>query len=338
MSELFVDTAVIQVRAGDGGHGLVSFRREKHVPRGGPNGGDGGRGGDVAVVADPALGTLLDYRYRRHCRAGRGGNGGSNEKHGAMGADECLRVPPGTRLFDDETGELVADLVAPGERVVVARGGRGGRGNARFATSTRRAPRYAEPGQEGEVRRLRLELSLLADVGLVGMPNAGKSSLLRLVSAARPRVAAYPFTTRTPALGVVDVGDGETVVMADIPGLIAGAHQGAGLGHRFLKHVSRTRVLIHVVDLSGQSGVDPLEAYLVVRRELHAFDRNLSDLPEVVAANKQDLPEARAGLEAFRRELAARGVDEVHPLSAATGHGLAALLAAVRRRLKAARS
>ncbi|MDQ7794034.1 MAG: GTPase ObgE [bacterium] len=335
---LFVDSATIQVRAGDGGHGLVAFRREKHVPRGGPSGGDGGRGGDVVVVADPVLATLLDYRYRRHHRADRGRHGGPNQKQGADGDGVVLRVPPGTRVFDDETGELLGDLVAAGERLVVAQGGRGGRGNARFATPTRRAPRHAEPGQPGQARILRLELSLLADIGLVGMPNAGKSSLLRRVSAARPRVAAYPFTTRTPVLGVADLGGGETAVLADIPGLIGGAHRGAGLGHHFLKHISRTRLIVHVVDLSGQGGVDPLEAYLVVRQELAAFDASLSGLPEVVAANKQDLLEARAGLAHFRRELTARGVEEVYPISAVTGQGLEELLAAAGRRLRGSRS
>ena len=333
MSNSFVDTAVIQVQAGDGGDGLVTFRREKHVPRGGPSGGDGGDGGDLTVAATPGLTTLLDYRHRRHLAAGRGGHGGPNCKHGPAGEDKMLLVPLGTQVFDADTGELLADLIRPDQQVVVARGGRGGRGNARFATPTLRTPRYAEPGGKGEQRTLRLELSLLADVGLIGMPNAGKSSLLSRVSAARPRIGPYPFTTRQPVLGVVSFGPGENLVLADIPGLIEGAHEGAGLGHQFLRHVSRTRFLVHVVDLSGQSGLEPLAAYEVVRREIAEFDDRLISLPELVAANKVDLAEARAELPSFRRELASRGIEDIYPLSAATGEGVKELLDALRRRL-----
>ncbi|HCC32368.1 MAG TPA: GTPase ObgE [Clostridiales bacterium] len=333
MSNSFVDTAVIQVRAGDGGDGLVTFRREKHVPRGGPSGGDGGDGGDLVVAAAPGLTTLLDYRHRRHLAAGRGGHGGPSCRHGHAGQDKVLLVPLGTQVFDADTGELLADLIQPDQQVMAAKGGRGGRGNARFATATQRTPRHAEPGGKGEQRTLRLELSLLADVGLVGMPNAGKSSLLSRVSAARPRIGPYPFTTRQPALGVVSFGPGESLVLADIPGLIEGAHEGAGLGHQFLRHVSRTRFLVHVVDLSGQSGLDPFAAYEVVRREMAEFDDRLISLPELVAANKVDLAEARANLPSFRRELASRGIEDIYPLSAATGEGVKELLDALRRRL-----
>jgi GTP-binding protein len=333
MSHSFVDTATIQVRAGDGGDGLVTFRREKHVPRGGPSGGDGGDGGDLVIAAKPGLTTLVDYRYRRHHVAGRGGNGGPSCRHGHAGEDKVLHVPLGTRVFDADTGELLADLVQPDQQVVAGKGGRGGRGNARFATPTHRTPRHAEPGGKGEQRTLRLELSLLADVGLIGMPNAGKSSLLSRVSAARPRIAPYPFTTRQPGLGVVSFGPGESLVLADIPGLIEGAHAGAGLGHQFLRHVSRTRFLVHVVDLSGQSGMDPLAAYGIVRREIGEFDDRLSRLPELVAANKVDLVEARDNLPAFRRELASRGIVDIYPLSAATGEGVKELLDVLRRHL-----
>jgi GTP-binding protein len=333
MNTSFVDSAIIQVRGGDGGNGLVTFRREKHVPRGGPSGGDGGDGGDLVIVAAPRLTTLLDYRNRRHHAAERGGHGGPDCRHGHAGQDKVLVVPLGTRVFDADTGELLADLIRTDQQVVAARGGRGGRGNARFATPTRRTPRHAEPGEEGERRTLRLELSLLADVGLIGMPNAGKSSLLSRVSAARPRIAPYPFTTRQPVLGVLSFGPGQSLVMADIPGLIAGAHAGAGLGHQFLRHISRTRFLVHVVDLSGQSGLDPFAAYEVVRREIDEFDDRLSALPELVAANKLDLAEARVNLPAFRRELAARGIEEIYPLSAATGEGVKELLDTLRRHL-----
>jgi len=334
VSPVFVDSATIEVRAGDGGHGLVAFRREKHVPRGGPSGGDGGRGGDVVLIADCSLTTLLDFTYQRLYRAGRGGHGGPNRQHGADGSDATLHVPLGTRVFDADTGELLADLVRPGQRAVVARGGRGGRGNARFATPTRRAPRHAEPGEAGEVRRIRLELALLADAGLVGMPNAGKSSLLTRVSAARPKVADYPFTTRVPVLGVVDPGEGGGgFVLADIPGLIAGAHLGAGLGHRFLRHLGRTRLLVHVVDLSGQDGVPPPQAYRVVRTELERFDPHLAALPEIVAANKMDLPQAQANLQTFRRELGEER--QIYPVSCVTGEGLRELVLAVVRQLAA---
>src|SRR5262249_40236676 len=248
---MFIDRARIEVAAGDGGNGCVAFRREKFVPKGGPSGGDGGRGGDVTLVAHPDVNTLLPFRFRRRFAAGRGGHGEGSRRSGRSGRDLVVAVPVGTTVYDDDTGERVADLTSPGERVVIAKGGRGGRGNAHFATPARRAPREAEPGAAGVSRRLRLELRLLADVGLVGLPNAGKSSLLSRISAARPKVADYPFTTTEPILGVVPLPNAPGIVVADIPGLIAGAHRGAGLGHEFLRHIERTRLLVHVVDLAG---------------------------------------------------------------------------------------
>lgn len=320
-----VDEAVIEVQGGDGGNGVISFRREKYVPHGGPDGGDGGRGGHVYLEADPRLYTLLDFRYHRHFRAGRGGHGSGARKKGADGEDVVVRVPVGTVVYDAQTHELVADLAESGARVRVARGGRGGRGNAHFATPTRQAPRIAEAGDPGERRRLRLELRLLADVGLVGPPNAGKSSLLAISTNARPKIAPYPFTTLAPNLGLVRLGPEASFVMADIPGLIEGAHRGVGLGHAFLRHVKRTRLLIIVVDASGQEGLDPLEAVETTRRELELYDPNLARRPALVAANKMDLPEARARWEALRSALAERGL-EAHPISAATGEGVKELL------------
>lgn len=328
---MFIDLAHIQVKAGDGGNGCVAFRREKFVPKGGPSGGDGGRGGDVLLVADPEVVTLLPFRYRRRFTAGRGAHGEGSGRAGRSGKDLLVVVPVGTIVVDDATGELVADLTEPGQRVTVAKGGRGGRGNAHFATPTHRAPREAEPGEEGDEFRLRLELRLLADVGLVGLPNAGKSSLLRAISAARPKVAAYPFTTTEPVLGVVPLADAPGIVVADIPGLIAEAHRGAGLGHAFLRHIERTRLLVHVVDLSGD---DPEAGLATVERELAMHAPPLDGRPTIVAANKMDLPEARARWEAFATRLA-RASRTAIPISAATGEGVPALLAAVRSALRA---
>ncbi|PZN11436.1 MAG: GTPase ObgE, partial [Bacillota bacterium] len=322
---MFVDEAEIFVQGGDGGNGAVSFRREKYVPRGGPDGGDGGRGGDVVLVVDPALNTLADLRYRRHYRAERGGNGEGSNRHGRRGRDCEVRVPPGTIVRDRDTGEVLADLAEAGQRLVVARGGRGGRGNARFATPRRQAPRIAEKGEPGEARWLRLELRLLADVGLVGWPNAGKSSLLARVSAARPKIAAYPFTTLAPNLGVVERGPGRSFVIADIPGLIEGAHAGAGLGLEFLRHIQRTRVLIYVLDAAGTEGRNPVEDLATLRQELAAFEPSLLERPAVVAANKMDLPAARERLEVIERAAGETGMAVV-PISAATGEGVDELL------------
>jgi GTP-binding protein len=327
----FIDEAEVHVRAGDGGRGCISFLREKYKPHGGPNGGDGGDGGDVVFVVDSGLTTLLDFKYQPLIKAGRGEHGRGKEQYGKRGADRVLRVPLGTIVRNKETGELIADLRAPHERVIVAHGGRGGRGNMHFATSTNQAPRYAQPETPGEEVQLHLELHLMADVGLVGYPNAGKSTLISKVSAARPRIADYPFTTLVPHLGVVRLDEESSFVLADIPGLIEGAHRGLGLGHRFLRHLSRTSVLIHLIDVSGLNGRDPLADYDTINHELEAFDAALAAKPQIVVANKLDLAEARDQFEALRTRFAARGV-ELHGISAATGDGVAALIRAVGRR------
>jgi GTP-binding protein len=328
---MFIDLARIHVEAGNGGNGCVAFRREKFVPKGGPSGGDGGRGGDVILVADPDLNTLLPFRYRREFRAPRGAHGEGSARAGRSAEDRFIPVPVGTVVLDDATGERLADLVAPGQRFVAAGGGRGGRGNAHFATPTHRAPREAESGGIGGSRWLRLELQLLADVGLVGLPNAGKSSLLARISAARPKVADYPFTTTEPMLGVVPLPDAPGIVVADIPGLIEGAHRGVGLGHEFLRHIERTRVLVHVVDLAGENPPLQLET---VERELTLHSTPLAGRPTIVAGNKVDLPEARARWAAFAAFLTRRGQIGV-PISAATGEGIPALLQAITAVLRA---
>jgi GTP-binding protein len=320
------------VRAGDGGDGCVAFRREKYVPRGGPSGGDGGDGGSVILCADPGLSTLLDLSYPQTLRAGRGEHGRGKDQYGARGADLVLRVPQGTLVFDTETGEHLADLAAPGQTAVVAKGGRGGRGNRHFATPTRRAPRRADPGGSGEERTLRLELRVLADVGLLGMPNAGKSTLIRAVSAARPRVADYPFTTLVPHLGVVRLDDETSFVIADVPGLVPGAHRGGGLGARFLRHLSRTAILLHLVDVSGIEGRDALADYDALRHELVLADPELAAKPELVVASKADLAETRANLETARRRFAERGL-VLHAVSGATGAGTRDLMRDVARLL-----
>ncbi|MDR7415305.1 MAG: GTPase ObgE [Armatimonadota bacterium] len=327
---MFVDQARIYVRAGDGGAGCVSFRREKFVPKGGPDGGDGGKGGDVILRADEGLHTLVDFRYRRVFRARRGEHGQGGNRTGRSAPDLVIPVPAGTVVRDARTGEVLADLVRHGQEVVVARGGRGGRGNARFATPTRRAPRFAEPGGKGEERVLDLELRILADVGFVGFPNAGKSTLLARISAARPKIADYPFTTLHPHLGVVRVAEGASFVAADLPGLIEGAHRGAGLGHQFLRHVSRTRLLLFVLDLAAE---DPLRAYEVLRAELRAYDPALAERPCAVALNKIDLPEARARVERVRAAFEARGIS-AYPISALTGEGVVPMVQALYARLR----
>jgi GTP-binding protein len=332
---MLIDRAKVYVKGGSGGRGCVSFRREKFVPKGGPDGGDGGRGGSVILEAAAGLATLVDFKYRQHLRAGRGGHGEGGRRTGRAGADLVVPVPAGTVVRDAATGRVLADLVEPGQRVVVARGGRGGRGNARFATPTHRAPRRAEPGEPGEERWLEVELRLLADAGLVGLPNAGKSTLLRRVSSARPRVGAYPFTTTDPVLGAVELPDGRSFVLADLPGLIEGASRGAGLGHAFLRHIARTRVLVHVVDVAADE--DVVGRYRVVRRELELYDPRLAERPALVALNKVDLPEGRARLGAARAALAAEGI-AAWPVSGETGEGVDALLAAIADRLAAARA
>jgi GTP-binding protein len=326
----FVDEVRLEVRAGDGGNGAVAFRRERRRPRGGPCGGDGGRGGDVVLEVNRNLGTLLDLRSQPRIVARRGADGQGKDMHG-RGADPLVvQVPPGTEVFDDDTGESIGDLTGHGERLVVARGGDGGRGNMRFVTPSNRAPRRAEPGRPGVARTIRLELKLLADVGIIGLPNVGKSTLISRLSAARPKVADYPFTTLVPNLGVVDVGPGESFVMADIPGIVRGASAGVGLGHRFLRHVQRTVVLLHVVapELDGES--DPAADFEDLTGEVRAFDPALGERPRVVALNKTDLPAAREIEREVRRLAEERGLD-FFPVSAATGDGLEPL----KRRLAA---
>ncbi|MGZ6098529.1 MAG: GTPase ObgE [Myxococcaceae bacterium] len=325
----FVDQVSIQVKAGDGGNGAVAFRREKFIDRGGPSGGDGGNGGSVVFEADTGLTTLLDFRYQPLHRARNGQHGMGSDCNGAAAEDLVLRVPVGTLIRDQDSGEILADLASPGARVVIARGGRGGLGNINFATSTRQTPRFAQDGTPGEERKLVLELKLLADVGLLGFPNAGKSTLISRISRARPKVADYPFTTLVPNLGVVPYKDGISFVMADIPGIIEGAAEGAGLGHQFLRHVERCRVLIHMVDLAAP-GEDraPLQDLDVLNHELARYSPELAGKPQIVAANKMDLPDGRERLAPFQAAMAERGVP-VFPISAATGEGLGPLLDAV---------
>lgn len=332
---MFIDRAVIVVKAGDGGNGCVSFRREKYVPKGGPDGGDGGHGGDVILVAKESLSTLLDFQYRQQFRAQSGAHGEGSTRHGKRGGSLIIPVPVGTVVKDASTGNLVADLAQHGQQLVVAKGGRGGRGNARFATSTRRAPRIAEPGGTGQERRLELELRLIADVGLVGFPNAGKSTLLSRVSAAKPKIADYPFTTTEPYLGVVALSDGRSFVLADIPGLIEGAHHGAGLGHAFLRHIARTRVLIHLIDLSAPER-DPIEDLDIVNRELWQYDAALKERPMLVALNKIDVPEAREKVNSISGVIEAQGY-RVFAVSGATGEGVDALMRAAAGLLEEAR-
>ncbi|MGI9861593.1 GTPase ObgE [Moorella naiadis] len=320
---MFYDEAKIYVKGGDGGNGIVAFRREKYVARGGPSGGDGGRGGSVILKADAGLRTLVDFRYRAHYRAERGQHGQGKDRHGRSAPDLILRVPAGVVVRDAATGQVLADLVVDGQQVVVAAGGRGGRGNARFVSPTDRAPAFAEKGEPGEERWLRLELKLLADAGLVGLPNAGKSTLLARISAARPKIAAYPFTTLAPNLGVVRLEDGKSFVVADIPGLIAGAHQGAGLGLKFLRHIERTRVLVHVLDITHPAK-EVLANWQTVNDELAHYNPELAQRPQVVAANKMDLPGGEEKVALLQEQL---GPDyRIFPIAAATGEGINALL------------
>ena len=325
---MFVDEIEIFVKGGDGGAGCVSFRREKYVPYGGPDGGDGGHGGSVWLEADPALTTLLDYHYKRHYQAERGQHGKGANRHGAGGDDLTLRVPVGTVVSDRESDETLGDLTGPGQRILVQAGARGGRGNARFASATNRAPRKADLGRPGDGRWLRLELKLLADVGVIGFPNAGKSTLVSRVSAATPKIADYPFTTTTPQLGIVRVDVHSSFVIADLPGLIPGAAEGKGLGHQFLRHTERTRLLLHVLDLDPQSGRDPLDDLRVIDEELARYSESLAARPQIIVPNKIDLPEAAPRREAVERFCASRGLP-VMPISAATGRGSTELMNAV---------
>ena len=334
---MFIDEAKIFVRAGDGGRGCVSFRREKFVPKGGPDGGDGGKGGDIILQADRNLSTLLDFRYRRHYTAERGEHGRGSDQRGRDGQDSIIRVPLGTVVRGLDSGVVLADLVAHGQRYIAGHGGRGGRGNAHFRSPTQQAPRYAQPGEAGETRWLSLELKLLADVGLMGLPNAGKSTLLARISAARPKIAAYPFTTLVPQLGIVRLRDERSCVVADIPGIIEGAHTGKGLGHQFLRHIERTRLLLHLVDMTASEEDDPLLNFDTVNRELLAYASQLAGKPQVVVATKMDVPSAKSAWERFQPEITALGL-RVIAISAVTGEGIGTLFDEIDRALVPVRS
>lgn len=324
----FIDECKIFVRGGSGGNGCVAFRREKFVPRGGPAGGDGGGGGSVILIADPQISTLLDQRYQQQYSAENGEHGQGRDRYGRAGRDTLVHVPLGTLVREAESGAVLGDLATPGQQLVAAQGGRGGRGNIHFATSTNQAPEKAEPGEPGEERALKLELKLLADVGLLGYPNVGKSTLIRRVSRARPKVADYPFTTLQPHLGMVALSGGRSFVLADVPGLIEGASRGHGLGHRFLKHLERTLLLVHLVELSEEPGRAPLADYDALNRELAGYDPDLGRRPQLVALTKLDLPATRAALPALAAAFAERGVP-LHGVSAATGEGVSELLEAM---------
>ena len=324
---MFLDEVKIYVRSGDGGNGLVAFRREKYVPKGGPAGGDGGRGANVVFIVDEGLRTFMDYRYQKKFVAPNGENGMSKGMHGRKSKDLYLKVPPGTVIRDTDTGEVLADLVEHEQEVIVARGGRGGRGNCRFATPSNPAPEIAENGEPGEERNLTLELKLMADVGLVGYPSVGKSTLLSITSKAKPKIADYHFTTLAPNLGVVETKDHRSFVMADLPGLIEGASQGVGLGHQFLRHIERTKVIVHVIDMSATDGRDPYEDYKVINAELGEYNMRLLERPQVVVANKMDIPVASENLVEFKKRLAEDGEDvDIVEISAFTRNNIDNLL------------
>lgn len=329
----FIDRVKIYVQAGTGGNGTVAFRREAHVPKGGPSGGDGGRGGSVIFVATNSLSTLLDLRYYREYKAQKGEKGHAKKMHGADADDLVIRVPVGTCVYDDDTGNIIADLTKDGQRAVIAKGGRGGRGNARFASSRNPAPKICENGEPGEKFNLRVELKLLADVGLVGFPSVGKSTLLSVVSKARPQIADYHFTTIVPNLGVVQVKDGRSFVMADLPGLIEGASQGKGLGHQFLRHIERCRVIVHIIDMSGSEGRDPYEDYVTINKELGEYEYRLLERPQIIVANKMDGDEAEENLKKFKEKL---GNQKVFPIIAPIHEGIDAVLYAVADALETA--
>lgn len=329
---MFLDQVTIDVKAGKGGDGMVAFRREKYVPDGGPAGGDGGNGGDVILMVEEGLRTLMDFRFNRHFKAIPGENGMSKGMHGRGSENLIVKVPPGTTVRDAETGALIGDLVDNGQQLLVAKGGRGGRGNTRFASARNPAPEIAENGEPGQERKIELELKVLADVGLVGFPSVGKSTLLSVISAARPKIGAYHFTTLVPNLGMVTTSDGRSFAAADLPGLIEGASQGVGLGTQFLRHIERTRVILHVIDMSGMEGRDPYEDYLAINKELASHNLRLLERPQIIVANKMDMPEAEENLKKFRKEIAKEQEDEfadpipVFPISGITKKGLEPLL------------
>jgi len=330
--KMFIDRARIKIKAGDGGNGKISFRREKYIPAGGPDGGDGGKGGDIVFEVDSGLNTLIDFRYRRKFIAESGEDGGTANRTGKSGDDLVIKVPPGTIVKDEKTGRILADMTEPGKRVVVAKGGRGGKGNQHFATPTRQVPNFARAGEPGEEYDVLLELKLIADVGLVGFPNAGKSTILSVVSAAQPKIADYPFTTLEPNLGVVRVDEGKSFVMADIPGLIEGAHQGVGLGHEFLRHIERTRLLLHVVDVAAVDGREPISDFEAINEELKKYNPKLAEKPQVVAANKIDLPDGQVYFEEFKNYVEDKGFS-VFPISAATNMGIKELMGYIAAKL-----
>ena len=329
---MFIDRAKIKIKAGDGGNGVTAFRREKFVPRGGPSGGDGGRGGDVWLESDEGLNTLLHLRYNPEHKAERGKHGEGSNRHGKDGEDIIVRVPVGTQVLDAESGELLFDFTEPNQRFLAAKGGKGGWGNAHFATPTRRAPRYHYTGRPGQEKELQLELKLIADVGLVGFPNAGKSTLISVISAAKPKIADYPFTTLEPNLGVVDLGDFRTFVVADIPGLIEGASEGAGLGDRFLRHVERTKLILHLVDVSSFSGRDSVEDYEIINRELANYSPELAERPQIVVATKIDALDEPERLEALRKR-AKKDRKDFFEISSVVGTGIKELVFGVSQKL-----
>jgi len=322
----FIDEAIITVHSGNGGRGCVSFRREKFIPRGGPDGGDGGKGGDVVLVATNRKRTLYQFQFQTQFKAKNGSHGQGNQKTGKSGQDLVIEIPPGTVVIDADSGQILKDFVQPGERFVLAKGGRGGQGNTRFKSSTHRTPRFAQPGEPGETRKLRLELKLLADVGIVGLPNAGKSTLITAISSAHPKIGDYPFTTLTPSLGVVKTDWGEPFVVADIPGLIEGAHKGAGLGIRFLRHIERTRILIHLIDAATIARDNPLLDYQTINNEMAMYNRQLAQKAQIVVLNKLDLPGAREAAETF--QTAAENINPIL-ISALTGQGVDHLISKI---------
>ncbi|MBU8879545.1 GTPase ObgE [Bacillus sp. FJAT-29790] len=330
---MFVDQVKIYLKGGDGGNGMVAFRREKYVPKGGPAGGDGGNGADVIFEVNEGLRTLMDFRYQRHFKAPRGEHGMSKNQHGRNAKDMVVKVPPGTVVTDAETNEVIADLTEHGQRAVIAKGGRGGRGNSRFATPANPAPELSEHGEPGYEREVVLELKLLADAGLVGFPSVGKSTLLSVVSSARPKIADYHFTTIVPNLGMVETEDGRSYVLADLPGLIEGAHSGVGLGHQFLRHIERTRVIVHVIDMASIEGRDPFEDYLTINKELREYNLRLTERPQIIVANKMEMPDAEENLQKFREKL--EEDYPIFPISAVTRQGLKELLFAIADKIEA---
>jgi len=330
---MFIDEVTIHVKAGNGGDGCISFRREKYVPKGGPDGGDGGNGGNIILEADPQKATLLDFKFKPLHKGDRGEHGRGKSQYGRTGKDIILKVPVGTIIFDKDNNLEITDLLTPNEQIIIAKGGKGGKGNKRFANSRRQAPRIAEEGGEGEEKNLRLELKLIADVGIIGCPNAGKSTLLSVISHAHPKIADYPFTTKNPTLGVVQVTPGHSFVAADIPGLLEGAHDGTGLGDKFLRHIERTKILVHLIDLASVDGRDPITDYKMITQELNLYSEKLAGKPQIIVLNKHDLPQAEENMEKTKKFFKKQGL-EVLVISAITHEGLKEVIYAVAKKLK----